>query len=233
VVRAALLLSVLAWALLPCAAPALEVRYGLAFLSHHSWRGITLTDDPVIQPELCIAHGNGLSFTLWGSADLGDDNDNQWQLNEIRLSLEYERQLGQVEAAFGLVEYLFPNTPFPGTRELYARVAWPGVIATRFTLFYDFDLIDGLYAELALVHQRALQGPWALEAEVAAGYADARFAVARRAALHDGRVALHLERAGRLHTWRLTGAWSDSLNRDVLFSQPVGLWAGVSIGWRL
>lgn len=216
--------------LVPCGARAVDIRYEVGVFSAYVWRGITLTDDPVLQPAIRLDHANGLSVSGWANADLGDANDNEFEVNEVRWTVDYTRDLGPLDLGVGLVEYLFPNTPFPGTREVYLRLARPGTIAPRFTVFYDFDAIDGVYAELGSTYRRVLRGPWAVSADLAVGYADERFAIGRQAGFHDGRLTLGLEREGPRYSWRLSAGWSESLDEDVLFDQPVAAWTGISVG---
>jgi len=214
------------------AARAVEIRYEAALLSHYVWRGITLTDGPVFQPSVTLSHDNGLALEIRGNVDLDDDNDAAGEISELLLILDWERRLGKLEVGAGFVEFLFPNTPFPGTREIYLRLAYDALVSPRLELHYDFDEIEGFYARLALAHERELGAAWRGALEVAAGWADASFAIGGKAGPHDAGVELRLERrSGRVES-RLSAGWTGSLDADVLPDQPAGLWAGLALAYR-
>ncbi len=226
---AALLLPLVA----PAAAPAAEVRYAAGFFSHYVWRGITLTDGPVFQPSVRISHASGFAFEAWGNLDLDDDNDAAAEFSETRLTFDYGRRLGDFEIGAGLVEYLFPNTPFPGTRELYVRLALDAVVSPRFELFYDVDELDGGYARFALAWERALRPNWTLALEASAAWADANFAVGGEAGPHDAALELRLERSAGRFDLRLQTGWTEPLDPDVLPDQETSFWAGATVAFRL
>lgn len=216
----------------PDALAAVEVQYETELFSRYVWRGITLTEGPVLQPSVTIAHDSGISLELWGNVDLSDDNDTQWQLNETRIAIDYSRRLGGVEIGAGLIEYLFPNTPFPGTRELHLRVEIEATVSPRLEVYYDFKEVDGAYARLALTYRRELGPVWRLALEASAGYADAAFAIGDKAGPHDGGVEARLERrAGALELSLLAG-WTDTLDSEVLPDPPASSWAGLTLGYR-
>ena len=218
---------------LPGAGAAVEVSYGASLLSHYVWRGIALTDDPVFQPSVRIAHDRGISFEVWGNVDLGDDNDTPGEITEARLVLDYRRRVGAVEIGAGVIEYLFPNTPFPGTREVYLDLAVDALVAPRLEIHYDVDEIEGAYLRLALAYRRDLRPRWSAALEASAGWADAAFAIGRQAGLHDAGLELQIERsAGPLELCLLAG-WTDTLNPNVLPEQPASFWTGLSVALRL
>ncbi len=213
-------------------AEAVEVRYEAGLLSHYIWRGITLTDDPVLQPSVTISHDSGISFEVWGNVELGDDNDTPWEVNETRFVLDYGRKVGGVELGVGLVEYLFPNSPFPGTREVYLRLGVDALVAPRLELYYDVDEIKGGYARLALTYEHALGPSWRYALELSAGYADAAVAIGDQAGLHDGGVEMRIERAAGPLELRFLAGWSDTLDSAVLPEQPTSFWTGFSFAYR-
>jgi uncharacterized protein (TIGR02001 family) len=216
----------------PAAIAAVEVRYEATLLSQYVWRGITLTDGPVLQPSVTISHDGGLSFEVWGNVDLADENDTPWEVNEARLVLDYRRRIGGVDLGAGLIEYLFPNTPFPGTREAYLRFGIEAIVAPELELYYDFDEIDGAYARLAFTYVRELNASWRFALVASVGYADAAFAIGGRAGFHDGGVEARLERSAGAFVFGLRAGWTDALDAEVLPEQPTSAWGGVSLGYR-
>ncbi len=225
--------------LAPGSAAAVEVAYDFGIYSHYTWRGISLTDDPVVQPSVLLSHRNGFSVELWGNLDAGPDNDNQGELNEIRVTLQYAWQLEHVEIAVGAIDYTFPNTPFAGTWEVYASVGSRGTrsrgavsrgtVAPRLTVYYDVDEVEDVYADLAVDLHRPLSSLWRATLTVSVGYAGADFAIGGRAGLHDGNVRLAFAYAGRVAV-RILGGYTRSLDARVLVEQPVGAWGGVQLG---
>lgn len=217
----------------PAAAPAAEVAYELGFASAYVWRGITLTDGPLLQPAVRISHQSGVSLDLWGNVDLDDDNDLAGEIGEVRITVDYGHRFGALELGGGLTEYLYPNTPYPGTREVYVRSAFHAAVTPKLELFYDFDEIQGLYARISLAWQRPLGANWRSTLEASAAYAESGFSVSGEGGPHDAALELRLERRFRKLDLRLTGAWTDSLDEEVLPDQPAGFWGGVTIALRV
>lgn len=211
---------------------AIAVRYGAGLFSHYVWRGITLTDDPVLQPSVTISHDGGVSLEVWGNVDLGDDNDTPWELTEARIVVDWSRQFGAVELGAGAVEYLFPNTPFPGTREVLVHVRYDAAVSPRLDLAYDIDEIQGLYARLTFAYARAFGERWGGRIEASAAWADEAVAVGRKAGLHDGNLELRIERRSGPLDLGVLFAWTETLDADVLPDQPTSFWTGLSLGYR-
>lgn len=211
---------------------AVEVRYAASLLSQYVWRGITLTDDPVLQPSVSISHSSGVSFEAWGNVDLGDANDESGEISEVRLVVDYGHAFGRFELGGGLIEYLFPNTPYPGTREVYARAGFDALVSPRLELHYDIDEIEGGYARLTLAYRRQLGALWSLTVEASAGWADASFAIGGQAGFHDGDLELDLRRSAGAFELELSVGHTDTLDSDVLPDQPVKTWFGVRSAYR-
>lgn len=230
--RIAAIVLALAGLVTPGAAGAIDVRYKLGLLSHYSWRGITLTDGPVLQPGIRLAHGNGASLGVLGNVDLAEDSETQGELDEVRLTLDYTWTPGNLEIGAGLIEYLFPGTPFPSTREVYVKLGYRGLVSPRLTIYRDFEAIDGTYVELSLEHGREVTRSWRLTVELSAGHAGAAFAIGDEQGFHDGNARVRLDRAGDRYSFGFLAAYTDSLDGEVLLDQPVGFWSGFSMGRR-
>ena len=213
------------------AASAAESRFDLGFYSAYVWRGITLTDDPVFQPSAKLSFDSGFSFKVWGNVDLGDDNDTLGEISQIDLTFEYAWNLDAFTIALGLIEYSFPNTPFPGTREVYLRLGYSGLVSPRLQVYYDVDEIEGGYANLAIVVAPGLSKFWRFAFEISAGAADENFAIGGQAGLHDGNVKLGFDYVGDTVSVGIVGAYTESLDDEVLLEQPVQFWGGVYLGF--
>jgi uncharacterized protein (TIGR02001 family) len=214
----------------PSDATAVELRYEAGLYSHYVWRGITLTDGAVFQPSVGIDHESGVSVELWGNVDLSEENDTEVEINEARLDVGWGRSFGKLELAAGVVEYLFPNTPYPGTREVYMNLGYRAFVSPRLELYYDVDEIDGGYGRLALAWERELAGAWNLALEGAVGYASAEFAIGAEKGLHDAGLEIRVARAFDPIELSFSGGWTDTLDDRVLPEQPTNFWAGVAIG---
>lgn len=122
-----------------------------AFLSKYMWRGLNLTDDPVWQPDAWVS-AYGFTFNVWGNMDLTDVNGNETEFNEIDYTLNYAGEYEKLSYTGGIIHYVFPNTSFAPTTELYASVGYDVLLQPSLTVYYDFDEADGIYGTLGLGH---------------------------------------------------------------------------------
>lgn len=123
----------------------------LGFFSKYVSRGVTLTDDPVVQPNVWISYA-GFTLGAWGNADTTDINTNEWEFNELDFTLDYTGRLQDFEYSVGGIYYVFPNTGGDDTAELYAAATYDVLLAPTLTVFYDFLDADGVYATLGVSH---------------------------------------------------------------------------------
>jgi hypothetical protein len=143
-------------------------------LNRYVFRGFAYGDAAVVQPEVSVA-ARGFSATLWGNVDTnGRETRNftphaagELALNEVDVTLAYERELGPVTASAGWAWY---RTRYAArTQELFASlaVALPFVTPTL-TAYRDVDAFPATYVSLDLAHEVEL--PFgALELGAAAG----------------------------------------------------------------
>lgn len=129
-------------------------RSDLAVVSKYIWRGFdTIPDDrPAIQPSVTFAFGNsGAWFNLWSAVALADTD-----FVELDLVLGYDRPLSEhlsLSAGFGY--FTFPSmSGYPdnnsATPEVYAGVTANSLpVSPSVTLYYDFNLGDGVYSTLS------------------------------------------------------------------------------------
>jgi hypothetical protein len=128
----------------------------VTFANKYVWRGIRLTDGPVMQPSVTVGW-YGFSFNIWGNMDLDDANANNGQFNEIDYTLDYTTTLFEplewLEGSVGFIVYQFPNTAFPTTTEFYLGLAAPDVLLSpSLTAYFDIDEINGVYLQGAIGH---------------------------------------------------------------------------------
>jgi uncharacterized protein (TIGR02001 family) len=123
--------------------------------SKYVWRGLILTDDPVLQPSLTVSHRN-LSLNIWGNTDLTDVNGTPGETNELDYTLDYSFSVNKVNLDFGVIQYTFPHTAFDPTTEIYGSAGISVLLSPTVTVYYDSDEVGGLYGTLGISHSFSL-----------------------------------------------------------------------------
>ncbi len=132
-----------------------DVEVGADLFSKYVWRGMILTDDPVLQPSLTLSMA-GFSLNVWGSVDLTDINEGEgeeYHLQELDYTLSYGFTPTEgLDLEVGVIAYTFPGTPYDATSEAYISASLPCVmyVTPSVTAYYDFDEADGWYVVAAL-----------------------------------------------------------------------------------
>jgi hypothetical protein len=162
------------------AAAQTEVGAQLDLFSSYVWRGLSLTNKPVVQPDLWVSFPAGnASITIggWSSIDLGEYDDPDDDISESGgLSAfnyaefdpygEVSFTTGKTSITGGITAYIYPNdvdeAPNGGlgsgsnTWEVYSTVGFDVPLAPEFSVYYDFDKIKGFYFEGAASHSLPL-----------------------------------------------------------------------------
>lgn len=133
-------------------APEWTTGLDLSVYSRYVWRGITLTDDPVLQPSLTFKHANGFTSNIWGNMDLGDANDMSGEFNELDYTVDYSWTSGPTTMSAGLIYYTFPNTDAGSTAEVYFGAGVDAPLSPSLTVYYDFKEVDGYCAKFGIGH---------------------------------------------------------------------------------
>ncbi|MBU0715044.1 MAG: MipA/OmpV family protein [Verrucomicrobia bacterium] len=134
------------------AAQAFSVIADLGMYSAYVSRGQVNSDRPVIEPALTVKK-HGVRLNVWGNLDLSDQVTGRRQFSEVDLTAAYDFPVPVIEASAGIIEYLYPNTPRPSTREVFLSVAWPNPIAEpELNAYYDFGDVQGAYFNMSLEH---------------------------------------------------------------------------------
>jgi uncharacterized protein (TIGR02001 family) len=165
--------AAIATALLLAGAPAaaqVSVTADAGFFNAYVWRGVSLTNQFVAQPDLYLtvpAGGGSAVFGGWSSVDLGRYNSGgdlsegggaaSLDLTEIDLWGEYGHPLGsKLAGTAGLITYLYPNTAgltndANRTVEIYGKLQATGVpLAPKLAAWYDVDKVKGAYLEASV-----------------------------------------------------------------------------------
>jgi len=159
-----------------------EVGAQLDLFSAYVWRGLSLTNKPVAQPDVYVSFPAGnASITAggWANIEIGkyDDPENDisesgglsaFNLAEFNPYAEVSFSTGKTSLTGGIIGYIYPNdlddAPNDGaaldsdanTWEVYGTVGFDVPLAPEFSLYYDIDKIKGAYLEGAVSHSLPL-----------------------------------------------------------------------------
>lgn len=125
-----------------------DVSAGAGVLSKYVWRGVILTDDPVVQPWVTVG-AKGLSLNLWSNVDLGDVNGHSGDFTELDYTLDYTVAVKSLKLSAGAVHYTFPNTEYDPTTEIYLGVGTSLPCSPSLKIYQDVDLVEGTYVSLS------------------------------------------------------------------------------------
>ncbi|HEV8455500.1 MAG TPA: TorF family putative porin [Gemmatimonadales bacterium] len=165
--------AVIATAFLLAGAPAaaqVSVTADAGFFNAYVWRGVSLTNQFVAQPDLYLtvpAGGGSAVLGGWSSMELGRYDGigdlsegggvSSPDLTEIDLWAEYGHPLGSnLAGTAGVLTYLFPNTAgltnsANRTVEVYGKLQATGVpLAPKLAAWYDVDKVKGAYLEASI-----------------------------------------------------------------------------------
>jgi hypothetical protein len=142
----------------------------LGLFSSYVWRGISVTNRPVGQPNAYLAFPAGNTTVTvggWANVDLGryDDTDHfsqsggasSFNLSEFDPWAEVSLPVGNVTLTGGVVGYVFPND-LPGatddlnTWEVYGKVGLAVPLSPKLAVYYDVDKVNGAYIEGSVAH---------------------------------------------------------------------------------
>lgn len=132
-------------------ANAAELSLDVGLESAYVWRGIVLTDGPVLEPSLTLSFG-AFEANAWFNVDLDDDSPYNDQVNEADYSLAYTAALHAVDLTLAASSYSFPNTGTPSTQELSARVAFRTTLSPAVTVVRDVGEIQAWYVLVTASH---------------------------------------------------------------------------------
>lgn len=156
--------------------------------SSYVWRGLSITNHPVLQPSAYVTVPAGpTEFVVGGWANvepvkydgLGDLSQSGGQgafdLTEVDLWAEASRGFRNVGVTAGVLGYVFPNdaafTKDFNTVEVYARVRFPKTPLSPSVAWYqDISKVNGAYLEGSLSHALPLRENTALTLGLTAGF---------------------------------------------------------------
>ena len=132
------------------------------YYGKYIWRGQNVNDESVLQPNVS---GSAYGFTgsIWANIDLTNGPhqaapNNAGEFSEIDYTLDYSASVPGAEKlgfSLGVIHYLFPNTTFTSTTEIYAGVNLDVPLSPFFTWYGDVNAIDGNYLQFGFGHSFA------------------------------------------------------------------------------
>jgi hypothetical protein len=161
------------------AAPARAQAIGAdaSLFSSYVWRGLSLTNKPVLQPDVYVTFPAGnASITVggWANIDLGkyDDPEDDFSESGGLSAFNFAEFDPWIEASFpvgekttltgGVTAYIYPNdvdvAPNGGfgtdanTVEIYGKAAFDVPLSPKLGIWYDVDKIKGAYIEGSVSH---------------------------------------------------------------------------------
>ena len=232
----------------------------LSMFSGYVWRGISVTNRPVGQPNAYVAFPAGTANVTvggWANVDLGqyDDSDDfsqsggvsSFNLAEFDPWAELSVPAGKATVTGGVVGYLFPNdfgaTEDLNTWELYGKAGLALPLSPKLAVYYDVAKVDGAYLEGSVAHSVPL-GSVSLALGALAGFSAGQAEATDPDELdnfaENGFTHLDLSASMPLAAgiFAITPALHFVLNGDQVtrFTSPgeesdVKLWGGFTISW--
>jgi len=154
-------------------AAAQEIGVDAAFNSRYEWRGVTLTNNWVVQPDAWVSFPVGAaSITVggWGNVELGAYDDPQDDISENGTGGagltefdwwgEVAFPVGIATLTGGATGYIYTGdkndtgflnlTSDANTTEIYGKVDLGVMLNPSFAIWYDVDNIKGAYMEFGV-----------------------------------------------------------------------------------
>jgi hypothetical protein len=176
---------------LACAVPGhaqATVGADLGLFSSYVWRGLSLTNKPVAQPDLYLTFPAGkASITLggWANIDLGkyDDPNNDlsesggtsaFNFAEFDPWAEISYTVGKATLTGGATAYIYPNnaglTKSLNTVELYGKASLDTPLSPKVSIYYDVDKVKGAYIEGGVSYSLAASEKVSVDLGALAGF---------------------------------------------------------------
>jgi hypothetical protein len=165
-----------------------DVAFGATLATKFVHRGMTLVDNPVLQPELAIEMptnwGDRIGLAAEASMDLRNDTGGAWfpdghagRFTQIEFQGSYERRFGDLAIRGGVHSYNLPNgLEFPngergGTTEAFVRASAEVLEANPYvSVHYDFDEVRGAYYVAGIAEDIPIDEKWSIALDGSIGY---------------------------------------------------------------
>jgi hypothetical protein len=174
----------------PSAAAAMgpvDLSAEVGLYNRYLWRGLTLMDNLVLQPELSAGLG-GFGLALWGNFD-ADDADGTSGFNEYDATLSYGLSLPTASFNLGVIYYAYPEASTLNTTEAFASASAGVLLSPTLTVYRDLDLFRGWYWEAGVSHGLPLSPVANLELSARVGLGSERYLAGYFPPLAEGAAA--------------------------------------------
>jgi len=179
--------------------------------SAYVWRGMTINDEPVWQPDLTLGLNFGdygaLTADVWANFDATSSTGKRHAagLSEIDYTLAYSVTVSDFALSAGHIWYTFPQASGedmeygPSTREFFTSVSYVNDIVVPFVkAYYDYVQADSAYVSIGLNKEVALTDALKAGGEVSLGLAGKNFSefyygdVASKSGMNDANLSVYL-----------------------------------------
>lgn len=179
--------------------------------SAYVWRGMTINDEPVWQPDLTLGLNFGdygaLTADVWANFDATSSTGKRHcaGLSEIDYTLAYSVTLSDFALSAGHIWYTFPQASGedmeygPSTREFFTSVSYVNDIVVPFVkAYYDYVQADSAYVSIGLNKEVALTDALKAGGEVSLGLAGNNFSEfyygenGNKSGLNDANLSVYL-----------------------------------------
>lgn len=229
-----LLVAVVVFQFVPTSALSkIGVRTDLTLVSRYIWRGFDcIADDcPAIEPSITFDFGkSGVWFNAWSAFALADTD-----FVELDLVVGYDRIFSKdMTFSAGAGYFTFPSiSGFPdknsATPEVYAGVTLTSFpLSPNLTLYYDFNMGDGLYATFSL-SRGFLVKEKLISATVLAGYTRQYRGIGVDPGISD--ICLGISTDLELKGLTLTPTVNYVIVPNETVNDENEIWVGLSVGW--
>ena len=151
----------------------LDLNAEVGCYGHYLWRGMTLTDGAVVQPELS-AEVAGFGLNLWGNLNAQDPAGNH-SFNEYDVTVSYGVGLPVASLDLGVIYYALPNASDANTAEAFATASASLPLSPSLSVYRDVDQIDGWYWEAGVSRGMTLAPGASLDLTARAGLGSDRY----------------------------------------------------------
>jgi hypothetical protein len=162
--------------------------------SSYVWRGLTMTNKPVLQPAayLSIPVGNAaVTLGAWSNIDLGKYDDpaddisesggsSGFNFSEIDPYAEVSFPVGKTTLTGGVLGYVYPNsdsapnssglTSDANTAEIYGKLGLDVPLSPELSVYYDVSKVNGAYIEGALSYSLGASDNFSVDLGALAGF---------------------------------------------------------------
>jgi hypothetical protein len=157
-----------------------RIKWGFEnnFKSGHVWRGLVVSDQPVVQPAAWIS-ASGFTFEVWSNLTLSNTSeDTRPRVTDLLLTYERDWKKLTIEPALQTSFYRDPlAVEASTTMEASLKLSYPVGPLRVFTV-HSFDVLfykGAYFGEAGVTYERKLSERASFEAALRTGWASAKF----------------------------------------------------------